>query len=334
MSMAKSRKAWTLSLGLAAALLAGVLLRLVWVMDIEYKADEVWTFLHTQDGDGMSDFSWLGMGSSAGPRNPGMSLWIFQILAKLGGIHEPTGLARAVQILSIAAIMLLVCFAWRCVPSEEREPWLWSAAFLSVNPLAVLFHRKIWPPSVVPIFVSMMLIAWWKREQFWWALAWGLLGACLGQIHMAGFFFAAAFAGWGFLFDREQVAWRGWLGGSCLGALPLLPWLRYLVTDLGSRPTSAFQWWHPLEGRFWMRWLTEPMGVGLQYSLDKDFGNFLSAPVVAGRPTYLVGIVQGLAVGIGLCILVRAGVRQWRWGRVESMRDSVDREISPTRFTL
>ncbi len=132
--------------------------------------------------------------------------------------HDPTSLARAVQILAIAAIGVLVWFSYRCVPSGEREPWLWAAAILSVNPLAVLFERKIWPPSVLPIFVSFMLIAWWKRERFWGAFAWGLIGAWIGQIHMGAFFFAGGFAAWALLFDRKQVAWRGWLAGSFLGA--------------------------------------------------------------------------------------------------------------------
>ena len=36
------------ALGLACALVVGAALRLVWGLDIEYKADEVWTFAHAR----------------------------------------------------------------------------------------------------------------------------------------------------------------------------------------------------------------------------------------------------------------------------------------------
>jgi len=327
-------KAWIAPLGIVGSILLGALLRLAWVSDMEYKADEAWTFQHTQPEQGANGFSWLGMDSSVGPRNPGMSLWVFQILSKLTFAHDPTSLARAVQILAIAAIGILVWFACRCVPSGEREPWLWTAAILSVNPLAVLFERKIWPPSVLPIFVSLMLIAWWKRERLWGAFVWGLLGAWIGQIHMGAFFFAGGFAAWALLFDRKRVAWRGWLAGSFLGALSLVPWLAYMAKEMGSRPRTPFGWQHVAECKFLIRWVTEPLGLGLDYSLDNDFADFLRSPILAGWPTYLVGILHGLVIAVGTFILVRAVMQLWHAHRAAA-RTAVPRsERSPTAFTL
>ena len=320
---------WTLAL--AAVVVLGAALRLVWLRDMEYKADEAWTFTRTQEVGRGEPFPWLGMPSSVGIANPGLSCWIFVAVGRAFAVQEPTELARAVALLSIAAILVLIGFALTCVPSAEREPWLWAAALLAVNPLAVLFHRKIWPPSILPLFVSCLLIAWWRREQRWGACVWGLLGMCLGQIHLGGFFFAAGFAGWALLFERRRVAWRAWLLGSILGGLPLLPWLHYAITGWGSRPIQHHTLVHAFEAAFWRRWVTEPLGFGLDYTLEGDFQDFLRFPFWDGRPTYLVGLLHGLALVAGGMILFRAAWRGWRNRSHREKRD-VGRH-SPTAFT-
>src|SRR5262249_45948499 len=192
---------WVLGIGLVLALAAGAVLRLVWGADIEYKADEAWTFRRTQEGGRTEPFPGLGNPTSPGFRNRGLSVWIFLALGKLFAATDPVSLARAVQGLNITALLLLVGFILCFVPRGEREPWLWAAALAAVNPLAVLCQRKIWPPSVLPLFTVLLLAAWWRRERRGAALLWGLLGACLGQVHMAGFFFAAGFAAWAACFD-------------------------------------------------------------------------------------------------------------------------------------
>jgi hypothetical protein len=319
------------ALALAGIVLAGAVLRLVWVRDIEYKWDEAWTFRQTQEVGRTSPFPWRGMPSSTGLDNPGMSLWIFLLLGKLFAVHEPTSLARAVQLLSIAGLGTLALFALRVVPRREREPWLWAVALLAVNPLAVLFHRKIWPPSVLPLFVALWLMCWWCRQRRVGAFAWGFLGVCMGQIHMGGFFLVAGFAFWAVLFDRRRVAWGWWLAGCVLGAVPLLPWLGYSLAEAGQLPMPHRNWVHVAEGRFWIRWVTEPLGFGLNYTLDTDFGDFLGYPYLAGRPSYLVGGLHGVLLVAGLCILLGAGRRLWRArGRWREL--AVGRH-SPTAFT-
>src|SRR5262249_35004334 len=158
-------------------------LRLVWAEDIEYKGDEYWTFQRTQAVGRTEPFPWVGMPTSAGFVNPGMSAWVFLALGKLAAAQSPPDLARAVQGLNVRALVLLVGFALRVVPREEREFWLWGAALAAVNPVAVLFHRKIWPPSVLPLFTLVLLAGWWRRERRWGAFTWGLVGALVGQIH-------------------------------------------------------------------------------------------------------------------------------------------------------
>ncbi len=299
---------WWPILGVVVALLAGASLRLIWPADIEYKADELWTFQHSHD----TELPWLGMPSSVDIPNPGMSLWVFMLLQRLSGAEDPPALARAVQLLNVAALVLLIAFAFFHVPRAEREAWLWAAALVAVNPLAVLFHRKIWPPCVLPLLTLAMLYGWWYRQRRGAAFLWGLIGACLGQIHMAGFFFAGGFALWALLFDRpwsQRVAWRSWLLGSALGALPMLPWMVHLLLNPSERPMNPYRWVHACELKFWVRWCTESFGLGINYTFGPYFREFLCYPLLGGRPTYLVAVLHCFVACVAVLLLLRALVR-------------------------
>jgi 4-amino-4-deoxy-L-arabinose transferase-like glycosyltransferase len=316
--------------GIVLALLAGASLRLIWPEDIEYKADEAWTFEHSRD----AELPWLGMPSSVNIPNPGMSLWVFVLLQRLSSAADPPALARVVQLTNIAALVLLVCFAFRCVPRGEREAWLWAAALVAVNPLVVLFHRKIWPPCVLPLLTLAMLYGWWYRRRRGPAFVWGLVGVCLGQIHMAGFFFAAAFVLWALLFDRpwrERVAWRSWLFGSILGALPMLPWMAHLLANPSARPVNPHRWVHACEMKFWIRWFSESFGLGTDYTFGPYFREFMGYPLVSGHPTYLVGLLHWLLGGLALVLLARAVVVLWR--RRERWREQCIGRDSASAFT-
>src|SRR5262249_6369744 len=147
----------------------------------------------------------IGMPSSAGLPNSGMSFWVFLAMSSILTLGDPLALARAVQLMNVVAILLLATFALKGVERSEREPWLWSVALVSVNPLAVLVSRKIWPPDALSIFTVAMLVGWWYRRRWWGAFVWGVVGALLGQIQLGGFFFSAAFVGCTLLFDRHSV---------------------------------------------------------------------------------------------------------------------------------
>jgi hypothetical protein len=318
-------------LAVAAAILVGIALRLVWVEDMEYKADEAWTFEQTRAADFRHGIPWLGMDSSVHVRNPGMSLWVFVALGRLAGAEDPPALTRAVQAANCLALVLLLVFIGRHVAARQREAWLWAAALAAVNPLTVLFHRKLWPPCVLPLLSLAALWGWWRRGRPWPAFVWGLVGACLGQIHMAGFFFAGGFALWALLFDRKSVAWRAWLSGSILGALPLIPWAWQGLAHPAQGGTSPLCWVHAVEGKFWGRWCTESFGLGVDYTLGRHFREFLGWPLVGQRPTYLVGLAHAVVVGTATFLLGRLAWSLWR-ARRELAGRLIGRE-SPAAFT-
>src|ERR1043166_3203941 len=179
-SASRSLPAWSWRVGLIVALALGILLRLIWGDDIEYKGDEKYSFDKTQVIGVSEPLPWLGTSNGVEFLHPGGTVWSFVALAKVTGAQTPVELARACQLLNIAALLLLVGFALYSVPKEQREPWLWAAALVAVNPLAVLLHRKIWPNSVMPAATMLLIIAFWYRDRRLGALVWGFIGAAVG----------------------------------------------------------------------------------------------------------------------------------------------------------
>ena len=241
-----------------------------------------------------------------------MSVWAFVALARAFGLHDPVALARAVVLLSVLAIAGLAVFALRWVKPSEREPWLWAVALVAVNPIGVLFERKISSLSLLPLGSLAMLAGWWRRDTRGGAFAWGLVGAWLGQVHMSGFFFAGGFAAWTAIFRRAGVRWRWWLAGSVLGALTLIGWLRYLLStdDPSIRSVKSIA-----RLDFWRYWIVDPVGVDLHFSLGGAFSDFLAAP----RGTHLVGALYVLLALGGAAVLALAA-RRW-WPERRALRD-------------
>jgi hypothetical protein len=304
------------------ALIAGALLRLTYGGDIEFKYDEHWLYEHALLARGQP-FPWLGMRSSLRFLNPGLSLWVFIALARITGATTPIELAHAVQSLNILALVLVALFAWTMVAPRERESWLWGLALGAVNPMAVVFARKIWQQSVLPIFTAATLVGWSNRGKRWGAFLWGLVGACMGQVHISGFFLAAGFALWALLFDRHGVRWGWWAAGCLLGLMPLVPWFVYLSGALEGRPEGSFGIGRVLLPVYWFYWLIEPLGVGLWYSLGAHYAEFLWS-----GPGHVVGILHILALLLGLVLFV---VVATRWRREEWSRLLIGDD--PTAFT-
>ena len=136
--------------GLGVAILFGVVVRLVWPSDMEWKGDEQYLFFHATGSD---PFPWLGQASSVGTHNPGMSIWVYSAMVKVLGISTPVGLVRCVMWVNVLALLALLLFVIKVVPARQREPWLWATALLAVNPVAILFSRKLWVQCVLPPFV-------------------------------------------------------------------------------------------------------------------------------------------------------------------------------------
>ncbi|OFZ21217.1 MAG: hypothetical protein A2X94_07085 [Bdellovibrionales bacterium GWB1_55_8] len=314
----------------------GLTLRLLYPEDMEYKEDEEYNFIQTQLAGDMTSWPWVGMPSGVYWRNPGMSVWVFIALAKIFGITTPTGLATAVRLFAMLGVGLIIPFAFRFIRDrEEREPWLWAFVFACVNPFLILYQRKLWPQPFLPAFTMATLMGWWRRHTAWGAFFWGLIGAWLGQIHMAGFFFALALVLWTLFFGRRQVHWKGWFFGSVLGALPLIPWfLHILSAPLQGQASASLS--QMLQLKFWVFWITDPTGLTLGNPLGllrgqsqiAQISDFIRYPIIAGQPTFLIGAAHLLALLVSISVLAKGigrGLKKVHGGLPELIDTSVGR---------
>ncbi len=317
---------------LCVCLVAGSVLRLIWLGDIEYKGDERLFFTLTQQVGVTEPWPTLGPPGSVGLRAPGMHSWVMIALGRLFAVRTPLALARSVQWLNIAALVALVFFAFRVIRPNEREPWLWTAALVSVNPYLALLHRKIWPPATVALFCLVPLAGWFRRDRRGGAFLWGLGGLLVGQVHVAALFYMAGLAAWTWAAERgvrgfgqrepaAKTAWPFWIAGSLVGTLPLAPWLLYMARVSGQVPRTPLL--PRLAGlRFWGFWGTDALGLHAWYNLGRPlFRAFLGYPLLGGRPTYLVGALHALLVLLGTVLLAAGLAAFWRRRRGGTERD-------------
>ncbi len=285
-------------------LAAGIAVRLAYPADIEFKADERWSFDEARRVLEGGAWPALGMPMSVGGRNPGLSIWVFVGLARISGAETPPDLARAVQVTNSLALLALVVFACLSVPQSTREPWLWAAMLWAANPAAVIYERKIWPPSVLPLFTVGLIAAWWHRRTWVGSFLFAAIAALMSQIHPPLAILASCFLLWGVIEDRSSFRWSGLFLGGVLGTLPALPWILGL---LRSNAASDSYWrFLPLFG-FYRRWLLQPFGFAAHYTIGiPHFRTFLTWPVVGGVPTYLVGLAHVALIVAMVALYLRA----------------------------
>lgn len=286
--------------GLAVAIAAGIALRFAYPYDIEWKADERWSFEHAQMMLAGGGWPPIGMPTSVGAPNPGLSLWVLTGLSALFDVHSPPQLAHAVQTMNGLALIALAFFGFFAAPKDKREPWLWSVALWALNPIAVIYERKIWPPSVLPLLTVGFIWAWWYRRKAFAAFAWGLLGALMAQIHLGVAFLAVVVAAWTWVRDGKAFRWLSWLAGGAVGALPAIPWLTWMLQH-GSGAKLRLQ--API-AQYFLRWFTQPFGFGVDFTLGRKVtADFLTSPIVAGHPTWLMAAIH---VALALLLAVVA----------------------------
>jgi hypothetical protein len=301
-----------LAIGLVAAIVAGIAFRLIWIDDIEYKGDEAWMVDYVRAFWHTGTWSLVGMISSAGPGlpHPGLGPWLFLAISAFLPSAGPLELVRSIEAINIITIILMVLFARYAVDRSEREPWLWAVALMSVNPLAVIYSRKLWAMDTLPLFTLVMLCGWWYRDRRWGAFVWGLVGALLGQIHLTGFVFAAPFLGVVLFFDRRSTRWLAWFAGSLLGAIPLLPWLVVIAEGIGPLNPAHFN--NPIVP--FGHWINFALGIDLFKALGDDFTSFLGFPKIGLYSSYLATLLLAGIVVI-FAILMRRLIHQFHLDR-------------------
>jgi hypothetical protein len=288
---------------------------------MEYKEDEELNFYFSQAIGHSTPWPWVGMPSGVYVPNPGMSYWIFTVLARIAGATTPTGLATALQIFSVIGLSLILPFATFWIRNTmEKKVWLWSFSLTMVNPIFVYYQRKLWPEPFLPFFTMITIMGWWKKERFWAAFGWGLFGAILGQIHMSGFFFALGLVVWTLIFDPlPKSRWfKGWLIGSTFAALPLIPWMISIFRQPPHEKivSGLIEW---VQMKFWVFWVSNPFGLHLGNPLGLLRGNshfdqlseFIRYPIIVGFPTYINGAAHLFVLALLGWTLLKGWRRLW-----------------------
>jgi hypothetical protein len=302
------------------ALAWGAVLRLIYPRDAVWDPDQIWNFKHAVATGSTLPWGWLGMMSSGGVRDPGMSLWIFVLLVRALGIANPEQLSRTVAAMSILATVLIGFWALVQLRGSDQEVWLAAGAMAAVNPIAIFLDRVIWAQSTLPLLAVTFWIGVWNRERWWGALLWGCMGACLCQIHLAGFFVCAAALLWVVLFKRRGPRWWAYAMGTAIAGWPLVPWLKYLFT--GCLTLHWCSIWAHFPGKVWLWWLLADSGLAAKYLTGNfcrlRFVVFLSEPRILGIPTYGVAVVHAalvillfFALGVSFLHLLRQR-KEWK----------------------
>ena len=319
----------------ACALACGIVLRLLWPADMEWKADEQRMFAWASAIGVTEPWPSVGMASGVAVPNPGLSVWIFVPLARVA--RDPVALAQLVQFANVMALLSFAIFgASRAFTAPARQLWFAGLALMSVNPIAIVLARKIWAQSLLPVFSAATLAAHAGRSSRAGAFIWGFVGALTGQIHMSGFFLQAALVlftlislppnhlrqGYGGQEGgshdlAQQTRWSAWAAGSIVGALPLVPWA---LDILRADNRFARDWIATLVPRAPYTWLVDSLGIDTPYVYRPESLWFLAEPRIGGVPTYGMAVAHAALIGIALYCLVR-WVKSIRRPRLISSRE-------------
>jgi len=286
-------------------LLIGSFLRLLWAADMEWKGDEICMFQQAQqiaNGDLRLNLECTQRSSIPIP-HPYVGVWCFAAIAKL--VSDPISMVRWVQWINILTIWLFFGFIIWQIAKHHRSTWLWGLALASVNPFAIILSRKIWIPDLLAPFCFLVFLGHWLRKKFWGCFLWGMAGILSAQVHMSGFFLVVGLLLWTIWHhyrhkNLKEIKWAGWILGTFVGSLFLIPWLMNILPLIGEHADSINQSLN-LFPRFYLQWLTASLGVNLSSLLWGVFwSDFLREPLVFGIPTYLMVPTHLFLVIIGI----------------------------------
>jgi len=210
--------------------------------------------------------------------------------------RDPVSMTQAVQWINVLGLWGFALWVKKTWPASTQAVGLWGCALYAVSPLAVLFSRKIWAQDLLIVFVLPWLWGHARRQRAWGAALWGVCGALLGQVHMSGFFAAAALLTATVLVDRGRLRFHvpAWFVGSALGALLLVPWLGFLLSPEAQHVASA----RHFSLRFFVEAVRHAWGLGLEYTLGKSYKELLLGPEIAGVQTHLAAAARYALLGL------------------------------------
>lgn len=284
-------------------LLVGVLLRLIWLQDMEWKADEKLMYTLAKSAYEKGAIPDLGMPSGVGLPNAGFSIVPFAILYAFS--TDPVLMTLGVALVNCIALLLFLTIALRL--PQRKEEFVCGIGLLSVNLLMVLYSRKLWAQDLLPIFMAGIWYMHIQRRFLLSLVGMGLLGVLAGQLHISGFFYLAGlfFTMWA----AKQLNMRSVLAiglGVIMGMLPAIPWIKEVLTGAHTSNTGLH---NIVKFEYFLHLLTDPAGINVQYSLGKHVMEFVQ---YYGYVPALFAVGIATCTVLGLIQVVKRGVSQLR----------------------
>jgi hypothetical protein len=213
---------------LALLLALAAVLRLLFFDLMEFKGDEVAALRMARRWGEIGQVPRFGLMSGVGIRNPPGFMYVLAPLTAL--TDSPVAAGVAIALATLVALPLL-WYAGRVVGAPRAG--LFAAATMAAHPWLILYSRKIWAQSLLPLYVSALLLALAlavrdrpSRAVFWIpplaVLAWLTHYSAYGLAIVAAAGFAAAAL-------RRRLHGRAAWAGVGVALILLAPYAAHLV---------------------------------------------------------------------------------------------------------
>lgn len=257
-------------------IVAGILMRFIWLDDMEWKWDEQWMFVHSSEWAKNQILPDIGVMSGGGIVNTGFSTWPF-ILFRLLKLN-PVQMVFAIAILNVIALLIFYFTIQKWKP-KWKTLLLPAIAIASTHVLHIIFSRKIWAQDLLPFFTSLAFLGFVFRHRWIGIFTWAIGLAMAMQVHMSGFYLAASMVLTAVWYDGGIKHAFTWLWKLTMFVvwflLPSLNWFIHIFSHSGEASTSFS---NIFKFEFFIRLISDTVGINIFYSLGKSTPEFLSAP--------------------------------------------------------
>lgn len=282
-------------------ILAAILLRLLFLGDMEWKWDEKWMWIHSLDWSHRNVLPEVGVMSGGGIVNTGVSTWPFIALQYLN--ITPIQMVMAVAIMNLFAIVVFY-FTIKSWNPKWNSIILLAIVLASTHVLHIVYSRKIWAQDLLPFFTCFSFWGFVNRKTIWGVFIWAISLGLAGQVHMSGFYLAASMFFAAIWYDggiKQSAYWLyKFIGASVIGIIPSLPWVAFVLHNSKSSSASLLG---IIKLEYLIRFVSDTVGINVFYSLGHDMKHFFKEPIL-GFPTYIMFICLLLTAIIFLYVLV------------------------------
>ena len=288
-------------------ILVAIVLRLLFLSDMEWKWDEKWMWIHSLDWSHRNVLPEVGVMSGGGIVNTGVSTWPFIAMQYLN--IGPVDMVLGVSLLNILAIFVFY-HSLKSWNPKWNNIILLGIILASTHVLHIVYSRKIWAQDLLPFFTCFSFWGFVNRKQLLGVVVWALSLCLAGQVHMSGFylaagmFFAAIWYDGGF---KKAQFWLYKFAGTCvLSIVPSIPWVLYV---LHNSKTSSASLLGIIKLEYLIRFVSDTVGINIFYSLGHDMKEFFKEPIL-GFSSYFMFVCLLVTAIIFLYVLILVFVKK------------------------